>query len=132
MQSLERRTPDVHFAFGHETGAPGEARQLLTSLLRSDDLLLADVMLVASELVSNVVNHTDDGGSLDAWNSDPFRLEVSDHEHSMPATSNPKGERGGWGLAIVAVLARRWGVVVTAQGKTVWLEFDRRDSQQDG
>jgi len=62
------QAPDVRFEFEHDRRAPEEARQEMDQLLNvPDDPIADDVRLAASELVTNVVTHTDDGGELRAW-----------------------------------------------------------------
>ena len=92
-----------------------------------NDSIADSVALTASELVSNVVRHTDSGGLMQAWDPKPdvpLRLEVEDHDPTMPATPlNPSA--GGHGLTIVDTVADAWGVEPTADGKVVWAEFNR-------
>ena len=124
------RTPDLDVNFSHESTAPRAARRALQQLFAPDDRIAQDVATVASELVSNVVQHTDDGGTVRAWDPKPdvpLRLEVSDTGSQLPATQGPPRQLGGRGLIIVDALADAWGVqiAVPGPGKTVWAEFDR-------
>lgn len=126
MEELaDRRLPDISFEFGKDITAPRAARAALEPLFSSDGELAANVGLVVSELVSNVVMHTDNGGRLDAWNADPLRLEVRDHDPSLPVPTTGSCELGGRGLRIVAGVADRWGAVASRDGKLVWAEFSR-------
>src|SRR4051812_2832669 len=73
--------------FGHDADAPGRARQLVVDLLDSD-AIAEDVRLVVSELVTNVVQHTAEGGELrlsDLRPTGPMRVEVLDHSSSVTA-----------------------------------------------
>ncbi|MBI5090473.1 MAG: ATP-binding protein [Actinobacteria bacterium] len=120
--------PDVHFEFDHRRSAPREAREAIKPLFAPDDPLEEDVTLATSELVSNVITHTDDGGTLDAWDPKPdvpLRVEVADTDSSPAAPVEVPPERGGMGLKIVDQLADDWGVVPREDGKVVWAEFDR-------
>jgi two-component sensor histidine kinase len=83
----------------------------------------ADVMLMATELVTNAVRHgvppvtltIDDG-------RDTLRIEVEDAGGGRPARRPDPGPSGGWGLLLVEAAADRWGV---ADGSTsVWFEID--------
>ena len=89
-----------------------------------------DVGLVASELVSNVVRHTEDGGHMKAWADDPLRLEVHDTDPTLPSAPAIADERGGHGLRIVDHVADDWGAYRDGNGKTLWAEFRRRYQEQ--
>ena len=121
----------------HDSGAPGKVRRGLRPLLsRPSDPIADEVELVASELVSNVVQHPDGGGRADAWDPDPdvpFRLEVVDSGGGQPVLATPR-DVGGRGLRIVEDMADRWGVEPATNGKPVWAEFDRAkpDESDDG
>jgi anti-sigma regulatory factor (Ser/Thr protein kinase) len=125
--------PDVEYEFDHDLGASRQARQALQPLLSDpDDPIADDVRLAASELVTNVVVHTADGGSMRAWDPKPdvpLRLEVEDHDGGTPESPHPTPPVGGRGLRIVDQLADDWGVTQTATGKVVWAEFDRTERQ---
>jgi anti-sigma regulatory factor (Ser/Thr protein kinase) len=122
----DRPAPDVTFAFEHDENAPLGARRALRPLFPQPDPLADDVGLVASEFVSNVIRHTDDGGHMQAWDDDPLRLEVSDADPTLPVPAGDADERGGYGLAIVNELADSWGAAAETNGKTMWAEFQRR------
>jgi len=128
--------PDVVLRFGHDPNAAREARRALEALFEEDDDPIAEaVTLSASELVTNVVLHTEGGGELRAWDPKPdvpLRLEVEDPDPSLPAPRDVPAddERGGRGLRIVTVLADAWGTMRTAAGKVVWAEFDRVKRRQ--
>jgi len=114
--------------FGNEPGAPGRARQLVAELLDSD-ALVEPVRLVVSELVTNVVQHTVEGGELrlrDGRPQGPVRVEVIDRDRAVgdvrPACRR-RGGQGGQGLRIVERATTRWGVGRVHGGKVVWAEF---------
>jgi anti-sigma regulatory factor (Ser/Thr protein kinase) len=123
------RPADVHFEFPNEPGASRGAREAMTPMFSDPaDPIAEDVGLTVSELVTNVVRHTADGGLLEAWDPKPdvpLRVEVSDSDVSSPEINKEPGLDGGYGLRIVERLADEWGVVRATSGKTVWAEFDR-------
>ena len=112
--------------FGRDLTGPQRARRAVTDLL-GDGPLADDVRLVVSELVTNVLRHTDGGGVLrlrDSRPDGPVRIEVEDAAAVIPAVpvGDPAGP-GGQGLRIVAGAAHRWGVRRTWRGKVVWAEL---------
>jgi hypothetical protein len=118
--------PDVEYTFEHEQSAPRAVRQALGPIIGTGSLA-NDVKLAASELVTNVVRHTDDGGCIHAWGGNPLRLEVHDTSPVLPArVSRPTNS--GRGLRIVNAVSSDWGTRATPNGKMVWAEFDRPSS----
>jgi len=117
--------PDLSFEFGHDPAAARMARQAIAPLLHEDGKFADDVALVTSEIVSNVVEHTHDGGRLDAWDDNPLVLEVEDYDPNIPTIPPTGTEQGGRGLALVEGLAEDWGVEPTETGKVVWAKFER-------
>ena len=119
------KDPDVAFRFGHTASAAQQARYVLDQILVGTDANFAwDVTLVTSEMVSNVVAHTEDGGVLNAWATNPFRVEVHDTSHVIPRMRTQADVLGGRGLGIVNTLATTWGARETSSGKVVWAEFN--------
>jgi histidine kinase-like protein len=85
----------------------------------------ADAVLVAAELLANVVVHARSPFRLTADLSGPIlRIAVRD-ELPGPGRGPPAlPGRGRWtGLRLVSAVAFRWGWDVDATGKTVWTEF---------
>jgi general stress protein 26 len=115
--------PDVVYRFGHDTTAPKTARRQLRSMVGPGQFG-DDVTLVASELVTNAIAHTDDGGQMRAWNAETVRLEVEDTSRVLPTTT-AASETGGRGMPIVGSLSTDWGATSTDAGKVVWAEFQR-------
>lgn len=121
----DRAEPDITFAFGRDASAARAARRALQPLFAADDEFAEVVQLVASELVTNVVLHTEGGGRFAAWAADPVRLEVHDEDPMLPAVRPDPSVNGGRGLAIVSGIADRWGAETCQDGKTLWAEIRR-------
>ena len=118
--------PDLVFGFVHELRASRLMRSALRPLFPVQDRVGEDVTVAASELITNAVSYTADGGELRVWLSGPIRIEVHDHSTVMPTPGRSGDQDGGHGLAIVDKLsAGRWGTEITATGKCVWAEFAR-------
>jgi anti-sigma regulatory factor (Ser/Thr protein kinase) len=124
----DTKSPDVEFRFVQDVGAPAAARRAVRDWLGADtDVIADDALVVTSELVTNVILHTLDGGVLRLWDPRPdvpFRLEVHDTHGGIPAIAAGRSI-GGYGLRIVDALADDWGVGLLSTGKFVWAEFDR-------
>lgn len=101
----------------------------LPASTEDERLVAEDVLLMVSELVSNASLHA--GGPQELrlrGSSDRLRVEVTDGSPAAPRPGVPHraGSPGGYGLHVVAVLAREWGWAPGAEGgKVVWLEVDR-------
>jgi anti-sigma regulatory factor (Ser/Thr protein kinase) len=83
---------------------------------------------LVSELVTNSIEHADDGASvvvLLMYAAGTMRLEVRDHDPlNVPLLKKPAPtDIGGRGLVIVQALSDRWGIRITDSGKTVWCEL---------
>lgn len=110
--------------------APGEARRQVAAL--GADLpavLLADLQLLVSELVSNSVRHAalGEGDFIDVWGrigNSAVRVEVSDPGHGFMSGRRdealPEGRSGLW---LLDRMSSRWGI--ERDGVTrVWFEAD--------
>ena len=110
--------------------APAIARGFVTETLASWAVrdTFADIPLLASELVTNAVRHTDgDVGLSLRLEPDRVRVAVTDSSHTIPIMSDLATTRdGGWGLHIVDRLASSWGLETDRDGKTVWCEVVER------
>ncbi len=83
--------------------------------------LADDGELLISELVSNVVRHAHSPVEVDLhWDHDTLRADVRDGSSILPAVEDLAGADGGYGLRIVAAVARDWGVTQLDEGKEVW------------
>jgi anti-sigma regulatory factor (Ser/Thr protein kinase) len=95
-----------------------------------------DVLLAASEVITNAVVHGEGPMAVRVWpNADVVRLEVTDNGRAHPcANLDPtQDEENGRGLLIVDVLTSRWGVAPAdpGPGKTLWFEIDQRAADPD-
>jgi anti-sigma regulatory factor (Ser/Thr protein kinase) len=114
--------------FTHST-PPAAARQFVRRALSARSLrgdVTGDVLLVTTELVQNVIEHTGDGGELlVGLEHDAILIEVADNDPGplqLPAP-NPTSGRGR-GLQLVGAIARRWGIRPRrTTGKVVWAEL---------
>jgi hypothetical protein len=84
--------------------------------------LVDDTLLVITELVQNVFQHTDDGGELALSRpGDVVLVEVFDRSPDLPQLLGPDPRRiGGRGMLLVDAVSRGWGSRTTPTGKVVW------------
>src|SRR6478672_2442958 len=93
--------------------------------------LLADVVLAASEIVTNALQYAGAPCELRAWfptDLGVVRVEVrdqlADELEVVIAQARPDAPRGR-GFHIIEQLTTRWGIVLDApDGKVVWFEVD--------
>ncbi|WP_457033925.1 ATP-binding protein [Kitasatospora sp. P5_F3] len=89
-------------------------------------LRAGDVVLICSELVTNVLDHASDSVGpiplrLQEVDGD-CRLEVTDGRADLHPVVRPSGVRGhGQGLRLVEELADDWGVMTRKGQKVVWV-----------
>jgi pimeloyl-ACP methyl ester carboxylesterase len=129
----EPPTDDRRMTLEHTTPA-ARARRLAEQALHDWKLTdrTDDVLLVTTELVQNVTQHTDDGGELRLrLQEDAVVIEVIDTDPEPPRVkSTAPSAPGGRGMLLVAAAARRWGSRPVAwagrTGKMVWAEIARR------
>ena len=111
----------------HDASSAAVVRQHISDDLCARSITedsVADVLLVATELVGNAIVHSAAVGDLDvAWDVDDGTVIVRVHDTSpedpLPRTANGTATSGR-GLTIVAALADEWGVHHAAHGKQVW------------
>lgn len=98
------------------------------TLDRVDDAHLGDVLIVATELVTNAYDHGRGPSEIrTSYTRQPcrVRIEVDDGSLAHPVVANPSlATPGGRGMLIVEKLAAAWGVREHREtgGKTVWAE----------
>jgi anti-sigma regulatory factor (Ser/Thr protein kinase) len=106
------------------------ARNLIATTLGDGHPCAADGILLASELVTNSVRHSDSkrpGGSvtITVWgDASSVLVEVTDAGGaSVPAVHHGRDQEGGRGLFLVEQLSARWGYRADADGRRVtWFE----------
>ena len=110
----------------------GEARRFIGQFCQAAELpeeLCQTAALLVSELVTNAVLHGRTAATVEVHRpADVLRVSVRDDSAQLPAagTSPSPESESGRGLAIVAMLANRWGVETVAGGKAVWFELSVR------
>ncbi|MFF1415349.1 ATP-binding protein [Streptomyces sp. NPDC058289] len=111
-------------------GEVSRARRRVVAIARDwqlplDEEYLQDLELLASEVITNAVEHTE-GTSIVCvrWTGVRVRVEVSDGDpcELIPAVSGPD-EESGRGLLLVTSLAASWGTHPHREGKVVWFEI---------
>jgi anti-sigma regulatory factor (Ser/Thr protein kinase) len=111
--------------------AASSARHALLSLdQRVEPVVMEDVRLLVSELVTNSVRHSrtiaGDHVQLEvAVEDDTLRVQVADNGSGFEPRPRAPGssKAGGWGLFLVEKLSDRWGVACN-HATRVWFEID--------
>ncbi|MFF8843306.1 SpoIIE family protein phosphatase [Streptomyces sp. NPDC015127] len=107
------------------------ARQQVRELLHdwSDEEQVDSAALMVSEMITNVLVHTDGNALLAAEiahgdKGRRLRVEVTDPSDELPHKRRP-GEMAssGRGLVLMEVLADAWGVDPRGEGKSIWFEL---------
>jgi serine/threonine-protein kinase RsbW len=111
--------------------APATARAAVTAWIsgRVSEAMVTDAQLLVGELVANSVRHADApaGATIRVCahvRADVLYLEVEDRGNGglIMRRAPDLEEGGGFGLNVVEVLSRRWGVDRDA-GTRVWAEL---------
>ncbi|KIF75612.1 phosphatase [Streptomyces sp. 150FB] len=106
-------------------------RQELRAMLHdwADEEQVDSAVLMASEMVTNVLVHTDGDAVLVAEAAGErgdrrLRVEVADRNDELPHRRRP-GElaSSGRGLVLMEMLADAWGVDPQGEGKCIWFEL---------
>ncbi|MGW2299847.1 ATP-binding SpoIIE family protein phosphatase [Streptomyces sp. NPDC001809] len=115
------------------------AREQVRQLLHDwrDEEQLDSAVLMVSEMVTNVLVHTDGDALLVAEvacgeKARRLRVEVSDGSDELPHKRHP-GEMAssGRGLVLMEMLADAWGVDPRGEGKAIWFELNEPDSGRE-
>jgi anti-sigma regulatory factor (Ser/Thr protein kinase) len=112
--------------FANEPAAVTAARRFATETLTG---LAPDVLqtaeLLASELSSNCVRHTDSAFEISiATDDDEIRIAATDWGAGEPVMQSPEPtDISGRGLALIDIMSAAWGIehlAASDQGKVVW------------
>ncbi|MFH8608665.1 SpoIIE family protein phosphatase [Streptomyces sp. NPDC018029] len=116
------------------------ARRHLRDLLHdwADDDQVDSAVLMVSEMLTNVLVHTDGDALMVAEvTGEPgarrLRAEVADGSDDLPHKRRP-GElaSSGRGLVLMELLAGAWGVDPRGDGKSIWFELYEGDGDGEG
>ncbi|MFF8511605.1 SpoIIE family protein phosphatase [Streptomyces sp. NPDC015492] len=116
------------------------AREQVRQLLHDwrDEEQLDSAVLMVSEMVTNVLVHTDGDALLVAEvacgeKTRRLRVEVSDGSDELPHKRHP-GEMAssGRGLVLMEMLADAWGVDPRGEGKAIWFELNEPNESDSG
>ena len=123
-----RSTHRARLSLSAEPVSVSDGRRFVREVLRSWQLdgLREAVELVASELITNTLLHTDSPPTVNlAMLSNGVRLEVEDESGTHPRRrSYGFDATTGRGMMLVESMASRWGTETLPDGKIVWCEFD--------
>jgi hypothetical protein len=115
-----------------DVSSPAQARQVVKAALAKWNLLQLEhvACLLVSELVANVVLHTDSGSELTLRHDGPrLYVGVGDDDARLPARRKRlRTAATGRGLALVDELSAAWGATPAKEGagKIVWFELQAR------
>jgi anti-sigma regulatory factor (Ser/Thr protein kinase) len=116
--------------FPVERAAATATRTLVSQVLRRwghPEAVVSDAELVATELAANAILHAQTPFRVSVQRVGPMvRISVRDGATAIPAVlpANPR-RFSGRGMQLIGNVARRWGVEVATDGKTVWAELGR-------
>ena len=116
---------EVEQAFAPDGPSARAARRFVAEAVAAIGMPADEALLLASELVSNVVLHArTDFVVRMAVTEDALRVAVMDENTRLPTrVEAPVDATSGRGLSIVDAVAHRWGVEAHPGGKTVWFEL---------
>jgi anti-sigma regulatory factor (Ser/Thr protein kinase) len=125
-----RALPRTRIDVEHGPSGPAQARAAVSA--RAEQLGLGetcdDVVLLASEMVTNAVRHAAPPVRLEiAAGNDDVVVAVTDGSSGLPAPrpADPEAE-GGRGMLLVDLLSADHGVRIDPPGKAVWARVRRR------
>lgn len=113
-----------------QPGAARQARRFLTDFCRAAQMpgeLCETAALLVSELVTNALIHGRTSAVVEIHRpADTLRVAVRDENPHLPeiGPTPPLDAQSGRGIHIVSMLASRWGIEASDEGKAVWFELD--------
>ncbi|MFJ9594993.1 SpoIIE family protein phosphatase [Streptomyces virginiae] len=117
------------------SGARRQVRDLLHDW--ADEEQVDSAVLMVSEMVTNVLMHTDGDALLVAeavgeLGERRLRVEVADSSDELPHKRHP-GEMAssGRGVLLTEMLADAWGVDPRGEGKSIWFELYEQSKRPD-
>ncbi len=102
------------------------ARRFVRDVLRDQSREIVDAAeLMACELATNCVQHAHSDFELRIHSQGQIRIEVRDTNEGRPVLRFPAPEDpSGRGLRIVEAMSDTWGIIPSANGKTVWFAIE--------
>ncbi|MEU2281500.1 ATP-binding protein [Streptomyces sp. NPDC013178] len=133
LDAAPRAEVEHIFPLPHIPGAVPAVRRRVRAALADWDLtadVAEDVLLIASELLTNAIVHALPPATLTLSRSEgdrcrAVRVEVTDRGPATPAGLSAHAvdpDEHGRGLGIVTALSARCGIRVTADGTSRWAE----------
>ncbi|MEU9123587.1 ATP-binding protein [Streptomyces sp. NPDC048506] len=130
VATADHTTPhsrQASWPLGHGPSAVPQARHLTRGQLRAwgRHAQIDDTELLVSELVTNAVRHARGPIRLTLTvRYTTLRCEVEDADPTRPRPRRTDdSDEHGRGMALLALLTRRWGSRPTDGGKAVWFEL---------
>lgn len=134
LDAAPRGEAEHVFPLPHAPGAVSAVRRHIRTILTDWNLaadITEDVLLVASELLTNAIVHALPPATLSLSRSEvdrcgAVRVEVTDRGPVAPAGLSASAldpDEHGRGLTIVTALATRCGVLVQSGGTSRWAEL---------
>jgi hypothetical protein len=129
----DRSTPSLIDDLLPIAGAARQARNLATEACMRWELpdLVPAASLIASELISNVVDHVGTMATLRVSLRPRFvTIGVRDGSLDQPQRVSPS-PTGGRGLMLVEAMSHSWGWLPVDGGKVVWASLSRSEARPD-
>ena len=126
----QRRSTEATLDLPNELASVATARRFVEQHVRqwAADQILADAILVASELTANAITHAETPCRIRlALNDATLRIDVIDAGSGTPEPQRTDlAAEHGRGLLMVGAVAAAWGMeALPGDGKLVWAELKR-------
>jgi anti-sigma regulatory factor (Ser/Thr protein kinase) len=128
---IRKELSRMSLALRPDADAPRRARELVASACAAwgVEQVSREARLIASELVTNAVEHAGSAIEVEVINRAPYlHIRVRDASSALPwmRSAGPRDELKGRGLYLVDVYSGHWGVVSDDGGKVVWATLRTR------